>query len=657
MHRCARRIAAVACLLVAYGAATSLAATPAQAEATMAITPSNGLVDGQVVTVTVTGLRPLSVAGVAQCIEGHDVDGCEMGSRSFVSTDESGSFTTTVTLHAMLATPVGPIDCRTSAEACVLGANTAIDEAGAVWTTTAFDPVAPLQPGPALDAQPAAGLVDGQTITVTGTGYPVNTGYAVLLCAAGTTDADCASTGYPTIVYTGATGTFTQPVQVRSGIVTRVGDYVDCRVAPGACEVRVGTSPVTNRTGIAPLAFDPHGPVTPRPAITIDPSADLVDGQKVHVTVVGLDGGGGVQVLQCAPDGDRCLSIGFAAPGTTGPVELDVQLDARLWFGDDATIDCRVERCTLVASSFPNLERAVAQLHFDPDAPFAPSPVLEGSPDSDLVDGQVIDLSGHGFPAGLGYVVAAVEPAGPGQASMPAVECRGGGTSFGDCDFATVQRVTVADDGTVAGRFQVDAVLDTEAGPIDCRTDHRGCEVRTGVVGSPFKQGVLSLGFDADAPLAPPPTFSVEPAADLTDGQVVQVRGDGLPIDRTVLVLQCAAGQAFPPGCYMSISAADADGDGHVQVGVPVQRVLSQAFAEPIDCAAGPDACELVLLDSSYREIGRLAIEFRAVDAPPPPDPPTTEPPSTDPPTTSTEGTDVDVVVHASVQTRPRFTG
>jgi hypothetical protein len=670
MQRRAGRIVVVICVLIAIGATTAVAAPPAQADSTMTITPNGALVDGQVVTVTVTGLTPLSVAGVAQCVEGHDVDGCEMESRSFVSTDENGSFTTTVALHAMLATPIGPIDCRTSSEACVLGANTALDEAGAVWTTTAFDPVGPVQPAPTLDAQPAVGLVDGQTVTLSGSGYPTNTGYAVLLCATGTTDADCARSGYPTIAFTGPSGTFTQQVQVRSGIATRGGDFVDCRTAPGTCELRVGTSPVTNRTGIASLAFDPNGPLTPRPSLSIDPSTDLVDGQVVHVTVVGLDVGGGVQLLQCASDGNRCQSVAFAPPGGSGPVELDARVEARLWFGDGAAIDCRVEACTMVATSYPTLDRAVATLHFDPDAPFVPVPVLEGTPDADLVDGQVIDLHGHGFSAGLGYVVTPVLPAAASpsttivapddpvvgvQMSMPAIECRSGGTDFGDCDFGTMQSVALADDGTITGRFQVDAVIDTDAGPVDCRTDPAGCEVRTGVIGHPYKQGVLALGFDEDAPLAPPPTFSVDPATDLVDGQLVQVRGDGLPIARMVLVLQCAAGQSFLDSCYMSVGSATVDADGHAQVGVAVQRLLPQGFADPIDCAATAFACELVVLDASYDDIAHLGIDFRAVE-PPPTDPPITEPPSTDPPTT--DGTDLDVVVvDAAVQTRPLFTG
>ena len=151
----------------------------------MTITPDTGLVDGQTVTVTATGLAPLSVAGLAQCVEGHGQDGCELENRQVVSTDENGGFTMTMVVHTMLATPIGAIDCRTSTDACVIGASTTFNEVGAVWTSMAFDPAGALQPSPSLIAQPGTGLVDNQQINVVGSGYPLNTGYLVQICAAG----------------------------------------------------------------------------------------------------------------------------------------------------------------------------------------------------------------------------------------------------------------------------------------------------------------------------------------------------------------------------------------------------------------------------------------------------------------------------------------
>ena len=141
---------AVGCLVAAVCLVGGLSVAPAVADPTMTITPDTGLVDGQTVTVTATGMTPLSAAGIAECVEGHGQDGCELENRQVVSTDENGGFTTTMVVHTMLATPIGPIDCRTSVESCVIGASTTFSEVGAVWTAMEFDPgaraAAPAEP-------------------------------------------------------------------------------------------------------------------------------------------------------------------------------------------------------------------------------------------------------------------------------------------------------------------------------------------------------------------------------------------------------------------------------------------------------------------------------------------------------------------------------
>ena len=49
----------------------------------------------------------------------------------------------------------------------------------------------------------------------------------------------------------------------------------------------------------------------------------------------------------------------------------------------------------------------------------------------------------------------------------------------------------------------------------------------------------IPLEFDADAPLLPPPTITVEPASDLVDGQTVQVTGTGFVPLTGVVLSQC----------------------------------------------------------------------------------------------------------------------
>ena len=69
---------------------------------------------------------------------------------------------------------------------------------------------APASAAPAVTASPSSGLADGQTVTVTGTGFPAGAEVAVSQCRENTT---CTDTLAKATV--GANGTFTAPYTVR----------------------------------------------------------------------------------------------------------------------------------------------------------------------------------------------------------------------------------------------------------------------------------------------------------------------------------------------------------------------------------------------------------------------------------------------------------
>jgi hypothetical protein len=648
-------------------------ASPADAAPTMSVTPSGNLVDGQTVTVTVTGLAPSSTAGVAQCVEGHGQEGCELDNRLIISTDENGGFTTTMVLHAILATPIGAIDCRTSAEACVVGANTDFSEVGAVWTITEFDPGGTLQPPPSLQVQPNTELLDNQLVTLVGAGYPVNIGYRVQICIGGSTaPTDCSSSQFMPPVFTGATGSFSTPLVVHSGLVTDGGTAVDCRAAAGTCEVRVGPNPLTNRTGVAPLDFDPAGPLTPQPTITVTPDDMLVDRQHVIVAGAEFAPQTAVQIRQCAVSGGvTCQTLGFASADGAGRFEAELALDARLWFGVDPAIDCRQVECQLRASTFTAPDEAVAAISFDPDGPLAPAPTVTAAPATNLVDHQIIDVTGTGFDFGLGFIGTPIPvrvdgeqaalPAdviiGVGDLALDAVMCAGSGTDFDRCSYSTFQRMPVDADGNLAGVFQVDAVLHAYEGDFDCRDATVACELRVGLVGHPFKQAALALAFDPEGALAPPPALTASPTTDLVDGQTVTVTGTGLPINRPAMVIQCATDKPFPDGCSGGISGGLVTTDGALQVDMAVRQVLDRGFGQVTDCATSPSACELAVIDQDFQPIEHIPLTFRAVVEPPPAPPGEDPPPGDDPPAGNDPTSTVTAVVLPATETRPSFTG
>ncbi len=172
-----------------------------------------------------------------------------------------------------------------------------------------------------------------------------------------------------------------------------------------------------------------------------------------------------------------------------------------------------------------------------------------------------------------------------------------------------------------------------------------------GSIGNPYRQAVLPLTFDPDGALAPPPTITITPLDDLVDGQTVHLTGDGLPINRSVGVVQCVTDREFPDGCFGALIGAGADAKGHVELDVPVHQTLQLPFEAPFDCAASPGRCKLVVLDQNFDPIASAAIDFRPPVLPPEAPPPPPPPPATDPSPTTTPPPAAEVL--AVVETPP----
>jgi hypothetical protein len=143
----------------------------------------------------------------------------------------------------------------------------------------------PASAASALVVTPNTGLVDFQSVTVTGSGFPADTQLAVVQCTVGATDpfTDCDLTflQFPT---SDSNGDFSTPFTVQRLINTSAGQ-VDC--APSNCEVFSSGLDLSNPTS-APLQFDPNVPPQPRLALTltIDPKGTVVS-KTGAVTVTG----------------------------------------------------------------------------------------------------------------------------------------------------------------------------------------------------------------------------------------------------------------------------------------------------------------------------------------------------------------------------------
>lgn len=353
---------------------------------------------------------------------------------------------------------------------------------------------------PSLSVDPPVGLVDGQHVTVTGTGFAAGSRVAVHQCRSapvGLVDCDL---GTVTTAAVDDDGGFTLRHRVFA-VIHDWGNQIDCRVPPGcvlATDVGFdgGASVVA-----APIAFDPGAALLPPPTITVTPGEDLVDGRTVTVeghgfvhrethSLVPPQGSPGVSLFQCGqreddpepgegdPEPQPALRLDCRAGPThsvgvdeNGGFRTEVPVSAQLLGRSGQPYDCRTETapCLLVAAlgTVQPPRAAQAALRFDPDAELAerPPPEISVSPATDLGDFTELSVRGR-------HVV-------PG-ATVQVEVCR-----VDDPERCSPYRASQRPRADIGGEFHVDLsawAREEEQGPagpivMDCR-EPPGCHVR-----------------------------------------------------------------------------------------------------------------------------------------------------------------------------------
>jgi Neocarzinostatin family len=216
--------------------------------ASSSLTPASGLLDGQDMAFTATGLAPGEEYRLLRC---HDVpvEACEpiAGAEPVVASAD-GTASATVAATQRLTDPYWNRYCR---DRCSIALSTNVD-----WppATSAAYAMAEGE----LTAAPATGLADGQAVTVSGTGLMPNyDGRTILFVTSGAwglVQCDRAVVDDPTILglFTHCSApppggaldvpgaTFTTEVGVAAGIDRILGGTTDCTSAAGACVLAAG---------------------------------------------------------------------------------------------------------------------------------------------------------------------------------------------------------------------------------------------------------------------------------------------------------------------------------------------------------------------------------------------------------------------------------
>lgn len=236
----------------------------------VAVSPADGLVDGQAMTVEATGLTPGASYTFVRCGPstgdgGALTDLCEAEGASTAASPD-GTASTTVTAAQALATRTY---CRDRCSVALLGRDTALPVARAGYRMAEGS----------LAVAPSQRLEDGQAVTVTGTEimasyegppwwvFPTGA-WALTVCDAAVLDdpslvgvfTHCAApTEGPVAV---PASTFTGETRVDAEIDRILGGSTDCRAAPGACAMVLTRLELDGSVSLhaAQLAFAVEGP-------------------------------------------------------------------------------------------------------------------------------------------------------------------------------------------------------------------------------------------------------------------------------------------------------------------------------------------------------------------------------------------------------------
>lgn len=357
--------------------------------------------------------------------------------------------------------------------------------------------------------------------------------------------------------------------------------------------------------------------------VTVSPDVDLVDGDVVTVAGTGWERGAQLALFQCAKPGGQydCRRMlprpGHVTVATDGTFAAEARVRT-VFEGDSGTIDCRAVACVLAVDfafridrprerlpatpegdDFPLVEHA---LGFDPVGPLLPPATLTATPDTGLVHGDAVDVTGTGFTPD-GRVALHLCPPAPSE--------------YYECDFSGPFPVEVTADagGAISATIEVVTVLwgfDTPG--VDCRTvSCRVVAFEDELPGDPRAEATLA--FDPDGALPPRPIVSVTPSTGLVDGQVVTVRGSGFRPHAGMYLDQCLDdGTDDPWDCRYTDGFGEADENGDVEATFTVRESFNGVDGR-VRCAQDP--CIVTVLDFQGDPLFKLPIEFLPTGGPP----------------------------------------
>jgi hypothetical protein len=254
-------------------------------------------------------------------------------------------------------------------------------------------------------------------------------------------------------------------------------------------------------------------------------------------------------------------------------------------------------------------------------------------PDVDLVDGQVVTVSGSQFPpfTSLGVVMCS------GVVEM------GGGAA--QCQLSPFTQVESDSEGAFTVEYTVRRLIVIGGEVVDCggpTPEHLDatCVVAVGAISDYDQSGIAPVAFDGSVAPPPLPTLQVSPSEGLVDGDLVTVSVSGATSEWGWWPQLCTnvdtsewydtpEGETAPDGAYNEMWCEELGGQWFDQappagpIELPVQRWFgAMSGSLYVDCGEAPGRC-WIQVQTGPLPLEPVPISFDpSVPAPPPPPPP-----------------------------------
>ncbi len=206
---------------------------------------------------------------------------------------------------------------------------------------------------------------------------------------------------------------------------------------------------------------------------------------------------------------------------------------------------------------------------------------LTVTPSSNLTDGESVDIHATGFEAGqmVGIVTCDARNLEPGVGEAA-------------CDLETLDQTPADQRGVLDTTYTVRRIIRV-GGVYDCGREARGCDIAVGpAIQSSPAHGVGEEITFAPGPARPLPSITLNPAADLRDGQTILVSGTNFAPNASIWVAECPPDTDCGYQAFGVLAHSNADGTFrqlltlHRTFTVPA-NLPNGVTQQQLDCATG----------------------------------------------------------------------